>query len=121
MLTVEAPELSWPQQVLALAERMRPGTVLDPRCTVHRAYRFDAEPDLDLLGRVLSTIVAQQDALRTVPIAGADGVRPACRAPAPVEVEVLPGEAGSQQRDAIAATARAPHDLDAGPLLRANW
>jgi mycobactin peptide synthetase MbtE len=124
MLTTATSALSWPQQVLALAERMRPGSVLDPRCAVHRAYRFTAEPDVALLGRVLSAVVARQDAVRTVPVVEGDGLRLLSRAPVPVEVDVqaLPdGSTEASQRAAITTAACAPYDLDAGPLLRGSW
>lgn len=120
----DAPPLSWAQEVLALAERMRPGTVLDPRCVVRRAFAFPAEPDLDLLGRVLTEIVARHDALRTLPVAAGGEVRLAAREPRLVGVEVrsLPDGADEDTvRGAAVAAGCAPHDLEAGPLLRGTW
>ncbi len=119
-----APPLSWPQEVLRLAERMRPGTVLDPRCAVHRAFAFPAEPDVPLLGRVLTEVVERHDAVRTVPLPDGAGLRAEPRATRPAEVEVraLPDAPTEEQmRGAVTAAACAPYDLDAGPLLRGTW
>lgn len=120
----DAPPLSWPQEVLRLAERMRPGTVLDPHCTVHRAFTFREQPDLSLLSRVLTEVVARHDAVRTVPLVDGDELRLVPRAPGPVEIEVRPltGTADDGQVGrAVTAAADAPHDLQAGPLLRGTW
>ncbi|TFV63988.1 hypothetical protein E4P41_03230 [Geodermatophilus sp. DF01-2] len=124
MLTPGGPGLSWPQQVLSLAERMRPGTVLDPRCGVRRAFVFDEQPDLDLLGRVLTAVVERHDAVRTLPRPGGDGVVPEPRLPSPVTVAVAalpPGAGDEETRRAVLAAATAPYDLAAGPLLRGVW
>lgn len=120
----DAPPLSWPQEVLRLAERMRPGTILDPRCTVHRAFTFPVEPDLPLLGRVLTEVVVRHDALRTIPLPDGADLRLVRQRPRPVEVvvqELPPGATDGQVLDAVGAAANAPHDLDTGPLLRATW
>ncbi|MDR7299897.1 condensation domain-containing protein [Haloactinomyces albus] len=109
-----------PQQVLTLAERMRPGSVLDPRCTVYRAYRFAAEPNLGLLARVLSMVIERHDAVRTVPVSDGDDLRPVCHPPTAAELDVrqLPG---ARPRAAITEAGCAPHDLDGGPLLHGTW
>ena len=128
MLTGAAPDtalrLSWPQEVLWLAERMRPGTVLDPGCGIRRAFAFDEEPDLDLLGRVLTAVVERHDAVRTVPRPDGDGVRLAPRPPSRAAVTVgrLPAGAGADEVDrAVLAAATAPYDLERGPLVRFVW
>lgn len=128
MLTSAAPTtgppLSWPQEVLWLAERMRPGTALDPRCGVRRAFAFAAEPDLDLLGQVLTAVIERHDAVRTVPRVDGDGVRLEVRPPEPVAVTVdrLPAGAGEDDvRRAVLAAGTAPYDLVNGPLVRTVW
>ncbi|MCZ2817160.1 condensation domain-containing protein [Modestobacter sp. VKM Ac-2984] len=118
------PPLSWPQEVLWLAERMRPGTVLDPRCAVHRAFHFPEPPDLALLGRALTAVVARHDGVRTVPVPEDDGVRLVVCRPSAVTVEIAPlplGAGDDEVRRGVLAAATAPYDLAAGPLLRAAW
>ncbi len=120
----DVPPLSWAQQFLALAERMCPGSVLDPRCVVHRSFQFAGEPDLALLDAVLGEVVARHDAARTLPRRTGDVIE---LVPAPVrrvtvERRELPTGAGEAEvRRAIDATAYAPFDLEAGPLLRGSW
>lgn len=118
------PPLSWPQQVLELAERMRPGTVLDPRCGVRRAFAFAAEPDLDLLGEVLTAVVDRHDAVRTLPRRVGDTLRLEVRPPEPVAVTVgrlPPGAQDDDVRRAVLAAGTAPYDLERGPLVRTVW
>ncbi|MGY1711937.1 condensation domain-containing protein [Geodermatophilus sp. SYSU D00758] len=115
---------SWPERVLALAERMRPGSVLDPRCAVRRAFAFDRPPDLGLLAAALTAVAERHDAVRTVPRADGGRVRLAVRPPEPVPVPVgrLPVDAtDADVHAAVLAAATAPFDLAAGPLLRAVW
>jgi hypothetical protein len=121
---VPRPPLSYAQEVLWLAERMRPGTVLDPTCAVQRAFRFPERPDLDLLGRVLTSVVERHDALRSVPSTDGDAVRAEVLAPMPVDVSShrLPADAGDAElRQAVRAVGTAPYDLEQGPLLRCAW
>jgi hypothetical protein len=139
------PALSWAQEVLRLAERMRPGTVLDPRCVVRRAHAFAATPDLPTLERALADACARHDATRTTPFAAGSatgGLSPVVHPPAPVPLDVrdLSGAAagpplvedpGGGLVDrlvadpavvrAVAAAAHEPFDLTAAPLLRAAW
>jgi hypothetical protein len=116
--------LSWAQEFLALSERMCPGSVLDPRSVVHRSFAFEAEPDLAVLDAVLGEVVARHDATRTLPRQTGDVIE---LGPAPVrrvtvERRELPAAADEAEvRRAIDATAYAPFDLDAGPLVRASW
>lgn len=114
--------LSPAQEVLALAERMRPGTVLDPRCVVWRAYALPAAPDLELLGAALSAVLARHDALRTVPVATGNGLAGLVHPPAPAAVGVGALDPGEDDvRPAVQAAAGAPYDLEAGPLARLTW
>ena len=119
---VTSSSLSWPQEVLALSERMRPGALLDPRCAVGRAFLFDEEPDLGLLGRSLADVAACHDAVWTTPVRTRDGLRLAERTPRPVELEVRPlgGRDGDVGRTVL-ETVTAPYDVDDGPLLRGVW
>ena len=124
MPVTEVPAHSYAQEVLLLAERMRPGTALDPACAVQRAFRFEDRPDLDLLGSVLSSVVDRHDALRSVPSRDDDGTLPPVAPVARMEVStpVLPDGAGEAElRQAIRAVATAPYDLERGPLLRGAW
>ncbi|CCG01200.1 condensation domain-containing protein [Blastococcus saxobsidens] len=128
MLTAPAPAagllLSWPQEVLWLAERMRPGTVLDPRCGIGRAFAFAAEPDLDLLGRALTAVVERHDAVRTLPRRDGDDLHLDLRPARPVAVPVGRLPAGARDDDvrrAVLAAGTAPYDLVHGPLVRAVW
>jgi hypothetical protein len=124
VLAAGGPGLSWPQQVLSLAERMRPGSVLDPRCGVRRAFAFDEQPDLELLGRVLTAVVERHDAVRTLPRPEGDGLVQELRPPSPVTVAVAslpPAPAEEETQRAVLAAATAPYDLAAGPLLRGVW
>ncbi|MBV9049097.1 MAG: hypothetical protein JOY58_12550, partial [Solirubrobacterales bacterium] len=130
MLTAPGPAradvapLSCAQEVLALAERMRPGSVLAPRSVVHRSFQFAREPDLALLGTVLSEVVTRHDAARTLPRRAGDVIE---LVPAPArcvtveERELTPAAGEAEVRRAIDAVAYAPFDLENGPLLRGSW
>ncbi len=130
MLTAPGPAradvvpLSWAQEVLALAERMRPGSVLDPRSVVQRSFEFAGEPDLALLDAVLGEVVARHDAARTLPRRAGDVIE---LVPAPArrvtveERELAPAAGEAEVRRAIDAVAYAPFDLEKGPLLRGSW
>jgi hypothetical protein len=120
----DAAPLSPAQEFLALSERMCPGSVLDPRSVVHRAFQFAGEPDLALLDAVLSEVVARHDAARTLPRRTGDVIEliPAPIRSVNVERRELPAAAGEVEvRRAIDATAYAPFDLEAGPLVRGSW
>lgn len=109
---------SWAQEVLRLAERMRPGTVLDPRCAVYRAWAFDDEPDLDTLARVVETLGGRHDALH----AGPGPAVPLPPRPLRLQAERLPAGAGEDDVvTAVTRVAHAPYDLEAGPLGRVAW
>ncbi|MBV9049801.1 MAG: hypothetical protein JOY58_16110 [Solirubrobacterales bacterium] len=109
---------------MALAERMRPGSVLDPRSVVHRSFQFARAPDLALLGAVLDEVVARHDAARTLPRKAGDMIE---LVPAPTrrvimeERELTSVADEAELRRAIDAVAYAPFDLETGPLVRGSW
>ena len=115
--------LSHAQQALWFLDRLVPGR---PTFNVTAAVRVDGPLDVPALARALAEVVRRHDALRTT-FPGVGGL-PSARVAEGFELDVrrvniadlsIPDQRA--RAEAIAAEeARAPFDLDAGPLIRAT-
>ncbi|TDV49927.1 non-ribosomal peptide synthetase [Actinophytocola oryzae] len=113
---VDRTPLSFAQQRLWFLDQLEPD---GDEYLIRRALRLSGPVDVTALRVALSGVVARHDALRTRFAAGEDG-RPytVVGPPAPVPVRVV--EVPAADVDTVVnATAVAPFDLAAGPLLRA--
>jgi amino acid adenylation domain-containing protein/non-ribosomal peptide synthase protein (TIGR01720 family) len=115
--------VSFAQQRLWFLDRLEPGT---PAYNLAGAVRLRGRLDVGLLERAMTEIVRRHESLRTTFAAAGDTPRQVVHEPADVAlpvVDLAPAaskDEASAVRAAVTAEARAPFDLERGPLLRAK-
>ncbi|MPY45031.1 amino acid adenylation domain-containing protein, partial [Streptomyces phyllanthi] len=117
----QALPLSFAQQRLWFLDQLEPGST---EYNVPLRTRWREPLDTEALRRALGTVVARHEVLRTRLVAGPDGTaRQVIDPPGPFVLPVADVSGApdpeTAARDLAAASAAAPFDLAAGPLIRA--
>ncbi len=117
----EAYPLSFAQERLWFIDRMQPGSAV---YNMPLALRIGGALDVDALRRALAEVVRRHAALRTVFRRGAGGpvqvVLGEVETPLPLVDLSARADAAEEAERIAAEDARAPFDLETGPLLRAS-
>ncbi len=116
----DPPPLSFAQRRLWFLDRLAPG---DPAYNVPLAVWLHGPLDTGALARALAGVVARHEALRTTFPAAAEGPVQRIAPPAPfvlprIDLTALGAAAPAAAVRLVRASAPAPFDLAAGPLLR---